>query len=142
MKKYKLIIFALIILFAIFLFRIFINRSDGQSSISLTQRNQLTRIEIINKTINQNILNKKTITNKEQLNCFVEQYNLLKEVDNVNVKTGFGYFDVFLYFEDGRNLNIHISQTLYYGIVIHNPKTNRYFKNNSMEDLMITFLKK
>ena len=104
------------------------------------QSNEIEKIKIINKTLNT--FNKKETIIKDSINVNLikDQLNLMKKISNANVKASTGFYELQLYYKDGKQEDFGIIYTTYDGVVIYDYNSNLEYKNDRLEQLMVNFL--
>jgi hypothetical protein len=79
------------------------------------------------------------ITDPREIADFQVELDSMKEVQNMNIRYSEGFYEIILFYNNGRQEDIGLIYTIYDGIVIYNDNTNRAYKNNNMEGFVRKF---
>ncbi len=98
------------------------------------------KVKIINHTANHYIKKEVVVTKLSAIDLIKKQFKLLKPINNVNLKSNQGLYEIILFNTDSSKNTLDIVFTTYDGVVVFNEDTNQAFKNNGLEELVTNFL--
>jgi len=65
----------------------------------------------------------------------------MKEVFDTNVQSNRGFYELRVFYKNGADETIDVTYTVFDGVVICNENTNKRYKNNEMDHLMLYYLR-
>ena len=119
-----------------------INNSCGTKKNILIDVKNVTKIEIINKTKKNFIVNSISFSDKKNIGLLINQTNNLRLLDKeVNSKSNFGYFDISIMLNDGSVMGFDVLHTEYSGVVIVNIQNSERYRNDKLNDLIVVLFR-
>jgi len=140
----KLFIALNVLLLVTFLTYIGCDTGNNKSQNNAPPR--ILRIKLIDRTEEHYYMNGRTIvdtviTDPGQITAFQVELDSMKEVQNMNIRYNLGFYEIILYYGNGRHENTSLIYTIYDGIVFYNENTTKSFKNNHMEEFVRAYFK-
>lgn len=119
-----------------------INNSCGTKKNILIDVKNVTKIEIINKTKKNFIVNSISFSDKKNIGLLINQTNNLRLLDKeVISKSNFGYFDISIMLNDGSVMGFDVLHTEYSGVVIVNIQNSERYRNDKLNDLIVVLFR-
>jgi hypothetical protein len=114
-----------------------------QSRTSKTNENQYEQfdsVKIVNHTPNHYIKHSISINYSSDIQDIKSQLDLLNPVQDMNLKANQGLYELILFNKGEEVETWDVTYTTYDGVVITNENTNRQYKNNKLEMLLLALL--
>jgi hypothetical protein len=119
---------------------IFSINCEGNSNLS-QQAQPIDSIKIVNRTPIRYNKNDTTIKDANNINRITDQLHRMTKTSNANLKASRGYYELILFYKNGKKEDLGIIYTIYNGIIITNDNDNTEFKNDALEQMMWEFFK-
>jgi hypothetical protein len=104
------------------------------------RNDNIVKIKIINHTTNFKIKSNAVVTKTRDLAEFNRQLKSMQAVSGMNLKHSFGYYDLEVFYKNGREKAFSVINTIFNGVVVTNDKTNKTYKDKAMENLLLRYL--
>ena len=106
----------------------------------------ISKIKIIDRTslhyyMNGRTISEKIITDPGEIKRFQVELDSMKGVENMNIRHSLGFYELILFYNNGKQEDTGLIYTIFDGIVFYNYNTNKAFKNNNMEGLVESYFK-
>ncbi len=129
---------------AIFLIWGLSNISCNFSSTNISQgtvKPNIVKAIIVDHVPNTHNAGRLIVTNNEDLEAIGNEIKLVKEIqDTIELKNNFGFYELTVYYVDGKESHIDIIYTVYNGVIINSEDTHKCYKNDRFEGLVIKLL--
>src|SRR5476651_648784 len=109
----KKIILVLTLVTAIVFIRVYVKYCTANEKINYEVKSlgRIEKIKIVNKTTNKRLKETAIISNPDDLKEFEIQIKRFKKIIDPNVKSSYGYYEVYISYENNYELHLDVVET-------------------------------